>query len=85
MKIAIIGTGNVGGSLAKGFARSGHQVLLGSKQAAFRPQLHDGDRQYLLIAIENSLDHVFGGDEQPVTADVEPGPDESPSTSRIVR
>jgi len=29
MKIAIIGTGNVGGSLAKGFARSGHEVFLG--------------------------------------------------------
>lgn len=29
MKIAIIGTGNVGGSLAKGFAKSGHQVFLG--------------------------------------------------------
>lgn len=29
MKIAIIGTGNVGGSLAKGFAKAGHQVFLG--------------------------------------------------------
>ncbi len=29
MKIAIIGTGNVGGSLARGFAKSGHQVFLG--------------------------------------------------------
>lgn len=29
MKIAIIGTGNVGGSLAKGFAKAGHQVMLG--------------------------------------------------------
>jgi 8-hydroxy-5-deazaflavin:NADPH oxidoreductase len=29
MKIAIIGTGNVGSALAIGFAKSGHQVLLG--------------------------------------------------------
>ncbi len=29
MKIAIIGTGNVGGSLAKGFAKAGHQVFMG--------------------------------------------------------
>ncbi|MDX2302947.1 MAG: NAD(P)-binding domain-containing protein [Microscillaceae bacterium] len=29
MKIAIIGTGNVGGALAKGFAKVGHEVLLG--------------------------------------------------------
>lgn len=29
MKIAIIGTGNVGGALAKGWARAGHQILLG--------------------------------------------------------
>jgi hypothetical protein len=29
MKIAIIGTGNVGSALAKGFAQAGHQVLLG--------------------------------------------------------
>jgi predicted dinucleotide-binding enzyme len=29
MKIAIIGTGNVGSALAKGFAKAGHQVLLG--------------------------------------------------------
>jgi 8-hydroxy-5-deazaflavin:NADPH oxidoreductase len=29
MKIAIIGTGNVGSALAKGFAKVGHQVLFG--------------------------------------------------------
>jgi 8-hydroxy-5-deazaflavin:NADPH oxidoreductase len=29
MKIAIIGTGNVGSALAKGFAKAGHTVLLG--------------------------------------------------------
>jgi predicted dinucleotide-binding enzyme len=29
MKIAIIGTGNVGSALAKGLAKAGHQVLLG--------------------------------------------------------
>jgi predicted dinucleotide-binding enzyme len=28
MKIAIIGTGNVGSALAKGFAKAGHTVLL---------------------------------------------------------
>jgi len=29
MKIAVIGTGNVGGALAKGWAKVGHEVLLG--------------------------------------------------------
>jgi 8-hydroxy-5-deazaflavin:NADPH oxidoreductase len=29
MKIAIIGTGNVGSTLAKGFAKAGHTILLG--------------------------------------------------------
>lgn len=29
MKIAIIGTGNVGGSLTKGWATAGHEILLG--------------------------------------------------------
>lgn len=29
MKIAVIGTGNVGGALAKGWAKAGHEVLLG--------------------------------------------------------
>ncbi len=29
MKIAIIGTGNVGGSLTKGWAKAGHKILLG--------------------------------------------------------
>ena len=32
-KIAIIGTGNVGGALATGFAKAGHTVLLGVKDA----------------------------------------------------
>ncbi|TGL75669.1 NADPH-dependent F420 reductase [Leptospira jelokensis] len=29
MKIAIIGTGNVGGALAKGWSKKGHEILLG--------------------------------------------------------
>jgi 8-hydroxy-5-deazaflavin:NADPH oxidoreductase len=29
MKIAIIGTGNVGSALAKGFVKAGHEVMLG--------------------------------------------------------
>ena len=29
MKIAIIGTGNVGGALAEGWSKAGHQILLG--------------------------------------------------------
>lgn len=32
MKIAIIGTGNVGSALARGFRRAGHDVLLGSRR-----------------------------------------------------
>jgi 8-hydroxy-5-deazaflavin:NADPH oxidoreductase len=37
MKIAIIGTGNVGGSLARGFAKSGHQIFLGVRnQSEFK-------------------------------------------------
>ena len=31
MDIAIIGTGNVGGALAKGWAKAGHQIFLGAK------------------------------------------------------
>lgn len=31
MKIAIIGTGNVGSALAKGFAKAGHEVITGSR------------------------------------------------------
>ena len=31
MKIAIIGTGNVGGALAKGWAKAGHQIMLGAR------------------------------------------------------
>ncbi len=34
MKIAIIGAGNVGGALARGWARSGHELLLGVRDAA---------------------------------------------------
>lgn len=29
MKIAIIGTGNVGGALAEGWSKQGHEILLG--------------------------------------------------------
>jgi hypothetical protein len=31
MRIAIIGAGNVGGALARGWARAGHEVLLGAR------------------------------------------------------
>jgi 8-hydroxy-5-deazaflavin:NADPH oxidoreductase len=31
MKIAIIGSGNVGGALAQGWVRAGHQVVIGAK------------------------------------------------------
>jgi len=31
VKIAVIGSGNVGGALAKGWAKAGHQVLLGAR------------------------------------------------------
>ena len=34
MKIAIIGTGNVGGVLAKGWAKAGHRIFLGAKDIA---------------------------------------------------
>ncbi|HLP92591.1 MAG TPA: NAD(P)-binding domain-containing protein [Saprospiraceae bacterium] len=34
MKIAIIGTGNVGGALAASWARAGHQILLGVRDTA---------------------------------------------------
>jgi NADPH-dependent F420 reductase len=34
MKIAIIGTGNVGSALAKGWARGGHSVVLGTRDAS---------------------------------------------------
>ncbi len=34
MKIAIIGTGNVGGALARGWARAGHPIVLGVRDAA---------------------------------------------------
>ena len=30
MKIAIIGTGNVGGALATNWSKNGHQILLGT-------------------------------------------------------
>ena len=31
MKLAVVGSGNVGGALAKGLAKAGHQVLLGAR------------------------------------------------------
>jgi 8-hydroxy-5-deazaflavin:NADPH oxidoreductase len=34
MKIAIIGTGNVGGALAENWAKAGHQIFLGVRDAA---------------------------------------------------
>jgi len=34
MKIAVIGTGNVGGALAQGWAKAGHSVVLGVRNAA---------------------------------------------------
>ncbi len=34
MKIAIVGTGNVGGALAQGWAKAGHSVVLGVRNAA---------------------------------------------------
>lgn len=34
MKIAIIGSGNVGGALARGLARAGHQIFLGVRNLA---------------------------------------------------
>ena len=34
MKIAIIGSGNVGGALASGWSRSGHEILLGVRDAS---------------------------------------------------
>ena len=34
MKIAIIGTGNVGAALAKGWAKAGHEILLGVRDVA---------------------------------------------------
>jgi 8-hydroxy-5-deazaflavin:NADPH oxidoreductase len=40
MRIAIIGTGIVGGALARGWARSGHAILLGVRDAA-SPQVNE--------------------------------------------
>jgi hypothetical protein len=34
MKIAIIGTGNVGGALATAWAKAGHQILLGVRDTS---------------------------------------------------
>ena len=34
MKIAIIGVGNVGGALGKGWAKNGHQVVFGVRNAS---------------------------------------------------
>ncbi len=46
MKIAIIGAGNVGSALAKGFARAGHMVFLGVRDTA-KPEVR------ALSSIEN--------------------------------
>ncbi len=34
MKIAIVGAGNVGGALASGWARAGHEIILGARNPA---------------------------------------------------
>ena len=34
MKIGIIGTGNVGGTLGTGWARKGHEVMFGARDLA---------------------------------------------------
>jgi predicted dinucleotide-binding enzyme len=34
MRIAVIGAGNVGGALARGWSRAGHQIVLGVRDAA---------------------------------------------------
>ncbi|QIB45193.1 NAD(P)-binding domain-containing protein [Streptomyces aureoverticillatus] len=39
MKLALIGTGNVGRALAKGWAAAGHEVLLGSRDPAAKAEL----------------------------------------------
>ena len=43
MKIAIIGTGNIGGRLAKGWAAAGHDILLGSREP-------DGEKARAIVA-----------------------------------
>ena len=61
MKIAIIGTGNVGSALARGFRRAGHDVILGSR----RPE--EGEVRTLaaetvaLLAAELGFDPVDAG------------------------
>jgi predicted dinucleotide-binding enzyme len=44
MKIAVIGTSNVGSALARGFSRAGHEVILRSR----RP----GEREVRALAAE---------------------------------
>lgn len=39
MKIAVIGTGNVGGALAKGWATAGHEIMLGVRDTADKKAL----------------------------------------------
>ncbi|GGO47401.1 NADPH-dependent F420 reductase [Streptomyces lasiicapitis] len=39
MKLALIGTGNVGRALAKGWAAAGHEVVLGSRDPAAKAEL----------------------------------------------
>ena len=60
MKLAVVGSGNVGGALAKGLAKAGHQVLLGSHDRA------------ALYVVEQTRDHrrqqrriTHGGDDGP--------------------
>lgn len=40
MKIAIIGTGNVGGALATNWAKSGHHIFLGTKSVSTFEDIH---------------------------------------------
>lgn len=49
MKIAIIGTGNVGGALATQWAKAGHEILLGTRDTA------NFDDKHLLQNVHTSL------------------------------
>ena len=57
MRIGIIGTGNIGGTLGAAFARAGHQVKFGSRQpSADDPQVTDlagalSDAEAVLLAL----------------------------------